>query len=342
MDKTDKTDKTDKLLEIKNLFVEYRTDEATVHAINGLDLELHPGEVLGLVGETGAGKTSLALSIMNLLPKRIGKVTQGQIFYKGVDITQARKSHMQQLRGEKISMIFQDPMSSLNPVMSVGDQIYEMLHLHHKELPHAEKNRRVDEIIKLVGIPPERKNEFPFQFSGGMKQRIIIAMSLVCEPELLIADEPTTALDVTIQAQILELMKVLKDQYNTAMIFITHNLGVVAEFCENVVVTYAGQAVEWGSVEEVFSKQKNHPYTRGLFECIPDLTSEVERLKPIDGYVIDPTNLPTGCYFQSRCRHRMPICSAVPPELTDVGAAVGTHKIKCHLFTAGKEESDRG
>ena len=234
----------DILLEIKNLYAQYNTDDAVVHALNGFHLTLHRGEKLGLVGETGAGKTTMALSILRLLPPRVGQITHGSILYDGTDILHASPKEMLGLRGERISMIFQDPMTSLNPVSTVGDQILEVLNLHFPDMTKEEKDRRVDEMMQMVGIPAARKHEYPHQFSGGMKQRIVIAMALVAEPELLLADEPTTALDVTIQAQILELMKQLKEKFNSAMILITHDLGVVAEFCDNVAIVYAGEVIE--------------------------------------------------------------------------------------------------
>ena len=318
----------DILLEIKNLYAQYNTDDAVVHALNGFHLTLHRGEKLGLVGETGAGKTTMALSILRLLPPRVGQITHGSILYDGTDILHASPKEMLGLRGERISMIFQDPMTSLNPVSTVGDQILEVLNLHFPDMTKEEKDRRVDEMMQMVGIPAARKHEYPHQFSGGMKQRIVIAMALVAEPELLLADEPTTALDVTIQAHILELMKQLKEKFNSAMILITHDLGVVAEFCDNVAIVYAGEVIEYGSVEEIYARRKNHPYTAGLFNCIPDLYTTTPRLDPIPGFMADPTDLPEGCKFAPRCPHCMDCCASEAPEMYYMGG----HGIKCHLF----------
>lgn len=325
----------DVLLEIQNLHVQYNTDDAVVHALNGLDLVLRRGEKLGLVGETGAGKTTMALALLRLLPSRVGQVTEGSILYDGTDILSASPKEMMGLRGERISMIFQDPMTSLNPVTTVGDQILEVLDLHFPDMTKAEKAARVDEMMQLVGIPAARKNEYPHQFSGGMKQRIVIAMALVAEPELLLADEPTTALDVTIQAQILELMKRLKEKFNSAMILITHDLGVVAEFCDNVAIVYGGEVIEHGSVEDVYARARNHPYTAGLFNCIPDLFTTAARLDPIPGVMADPTNLPQGCKFAPRCPRCMELCKQENPPLYQVG----DHAIKCHLFKSEEAES---
>lgn len=316
------------LLEIENLQVQYNTDEAVVHAVNGLSLTLDRGEALGVVGETGAGKSTTALSILKLLLPKVGEITGGTITYDGTDILSADNHTMRNIRGAKIAMIFQDPMSSLNPIMTIGDQIHEVLELHFPDMSAEEKNKKVDEILGLVGIQKARKNEYPHQFSGGMKQRIGIAMALVAEPELLLADEPTTALDVTIQAQILQLMQELQKKYNTAMILITHDLGVVAEFCEKVVVVYAGEVIEQGTVEDIFIREKNHPYTDGLFNSIPDLTSNVDRLIPIPGFMSDPTNLPGGCKFADRCSHCMERCRKEAPK----AYTEGTHSIKCFLF----------
>lgn len=253
-----------KLLEINDLYVQYNTDDAVVYALNGINLSIDHGETLGLVGETGAGKTTLANSIMGLLPKKIGKITKGTIIYNGVNILNASVTEMIALRGHRISMIFQDPMTSLNPVIKVGDQIREVLDLHFPRMTPKEKEQRVDELMELVGIPAARKNEYPHQFSGGMKQRIIIAIALIAEPELFLADEPTTALDVTIQSQILELIRQLKEKFNSAMLLITHDLGVVAETCDKVATIYAGEIIEYGTVKDVYSRKNNHPYTKGL------------------------------------------------------------------------------
>lgn len=327
----------EELLKIENLHVQYNTDDAVVHAVNGVDFVIHRGESVGLVGETGAGKTTTALSVLNILPELVGEITEGTITYNGKDVRRMNKKELREMRGKHISMIFQDPMTSLNPIISVGDQIGEMLTLHFKNLSKAEKSQKVDDILKLVGIPPERKHEYPFQFSGGMKQRIGIAIALVCQPDLLIADEPTTALDVTIQAQILQLMKQLKINFNTAMIMITHDLGIVAETCDSVSVMYAGEIVESGSVEDVFQRTENHPYTTGLFNCIPKLDTHEKRLTPIEGYVVDPTDLPEGCKFHDRCPYAEDRCARELPA----SYCKETHKIKCFRFENWGEEDDQ-
>lgn len=325
----------DELLNISDLYVQYNTDDATVHAVNGVNLVVHKGEAMGLVGETGAGKTTTALSILNILPEKVGQITSGSVVYGGKDVRTMNKRELRAMRGKQISMIFQDPMTSLNPIITVGDQIGEMLKLHFKNMGKEERAQRTDEILRLVGIPAERKNEYPFQFSGGMKQRIGIAIALVCQPDLLIADEPTTALDVTIQAQILQLMRELKQNFNTAMIMITHDLGIVAETCDSVSVMYAGEIIESGTVEDVFQKIDNHPYTVGLFNCIPKLDSTEKRLTPIEGFMVDPTNLPTGCKFHDRCPYATERCGSELPK----GYKKGTHEIKCFRYEHwGKEE----
>ncbi len=322
------------LLEVSDLHVQYNTDDAIVYALNGLDLKLREGEKLGLVGETGAGKTTLALSILRLLPK-VGQIVSGSIKYKGEELLDKNEAYMLGLRGRRVSMIFQDPMTSLNPVKTVGDQILEVLNLHFPQLSKEEKERKVDHMLQLVGIPSSRKVEFPHQFSGGMKQRVVIAMALISQPELLLADEPTTALDVTIQAQIMALMGQLKEEFNSAVLLITHDLGVVAEFCDSVSVIYAGKVVENGTVEDIFSGKENHPYTEGLIGCIPDLSKDEERLHPIPGSMVDARSIPSGCAFAPRCPHCMEICRKEKPS----AFVNGTHSVYCHLYSHKKGDA---
>lgn len=322
------------ILDIRNLHVTYRTDEALVYAVNGLDLTIHRGQTLGLVGETGAGKTTTALSILRLLPDKVGKVTEGEIWLDGENVMELPLNSVREMRGSTASMIFQDPMTSLNPLFPVGDQIAEVLQVHGKYKTKAEIDARVDELMEMVGLPAERKREYPHQFSGGMKQRIVIAIALACEPKLLLADEPTTALDVTIQAQVLELMRNLKLKFNTAMLLITHDLGVVAENCDQVAVMYAGEIIESGTVDEIFDTDQHHPYTAGLFGSIPDIDNPEPRLKPIDGLTPDPTVLQTGCPFAERCPHGSDRCRKAKPAAW----CSGTHMIKCHLFQQENKE----
>ncbi len=320
------------ILEIENLSVEYRTDEMLVRAVNGVNLRLKRGETLGLVGETGAGKTTLALTLMRLLPRGIGFVTGGSVKFDGANLLSLREGDMLAYRGKLLSMIFQDPMTSLNPVIPVGKQVAEVLELHNEAHRTKEQiEERVDEMFRLVGIPPERKGEFPHQFSGGMKQRVVIAIALACEPRLLIADEPTTALDVTIQAQVLAMMTELKEKLDTSMIMITHDLGIVAETCDQVAVMYAGEIVENGSVEAIFEGERHHPYTEGLFGSIPRLDIETERLRPIAGAIADPSDLPSGCRFHPRCPHCTQRCKAEAPA----EHVVNGHMIRCHLYEGG-------
>ena len=322
------------LLEIRDLTVEYHTNGGVVHAVNGLNLEVAPKETLGFVGETGAGKTTTALSILNLLPHPQGKVISGSIKYNGEEILNKSNKDMTRIRGEKISMIFQDPMTSLNPVMTVGDQIAEGIRLHD-HLSKADAHKKALEMLKTVGIRPERASDYPHQFSGGMKQRVVIAIALACNPELLIADEPTTALDVTIQAQMLELMKGLKDQYDTSMIMITHDLGIVAEICDKVAIMYAGNVVEYGDKVDIFTPEKpHHPYTVGLFDSLPDIYHEQEELKIIKGLTPDPTDLPSGCTFHPRCPYACEKCSKQMPKHLEVEPG---HTISCHRFDDTKE-----
>lgn len=323
-------------LKVKDLEVIYKTELETVYAVNKISFDLNKGETLGLVGETGAGKTTTALSIMKLLPERTARIVGGEVDFEGVDLATLSERDMQLIRGEKISMIFQDPMTALNPVMTVGEQIAESLILHDTEGKGKEAiEARVEEVLELVGIPAERKKDYPHQFSGGMKQRVVIAIALACDPMLLIADEPTTALDVTIQAQVLAMMTELKEKLDTAMIMITHDLGIVAQTCDKVAVMYAGEIIEYGSVRDIFTGDQHHPYTVGLFGSIPNLDADEDRLHPIDGMMPDPTDLPPGCPFSPRCPHCMDKCKEIHPE--DVVS--GTHKIKCHLFSDEQKEA---
>jgi len=321
---------SDILLKIEDLTVHYITDDGTVHAVNDLNLSLNKGETLGLVGETGAGKTTTALSIMGLVPNPPGKVINGEVEFEGEKLFEKSEAELRKVRGNKISMIFQDPMTSLNPIMTVRDQIAEVV-LLHENLTAKEAKEKADEMLLKVGIRADRAKEFPHQFSGGMRQRVVIAIALACNPVLLIADEPTTALDVTIQAQVLELMKELKKEFNTAMIMITHDLGIVAEICDNVAIMYAGSVVEQAGKEELFTNPK-HPYTIGLFNSIPDIDSDDSVLKPIKGLMPDPTNLPTGCPFHPRCDLAMPQCSEILPKSIEISE---NHYVKCLLFDGG-------
>ena len=318
------------LLEINDLNIHYVTEQATFRAVNGIDLSLEEGETLGLVGETGAGKTTTALGILNLIPNPPGKIVGGEILYKGENVVTMDQAALRKLRGNEISMIFQDPMTALNPVMRVGDQIVETISLH-MECSRAEAVERSLDMLKMVGIGPERSTDYPHQLSGGMKQRVVIAMALACSPALLIADEPTTALDVTIQAQVLEMINDLKNRLKTSVLLITHDLGIVAECCQKVAVMYAGEIVEYGSLREIF-KETSHPYTMGLFRSIPSLTRKEKRLNPIDGLMPDPANLPGGCCFHPRCPYADETCRSCHPDLSDAGNG---HKVRCfHLEEA--------
>lgn len=320
-----------KLLEIKDLRVQYETGDGIVQALNGIDISLEEGMTLGLVGETGAGKTTLAKSIMRIIPQPPGRILSGEILYDGNDILKMDKNEIRKIRGEHISMIFQDPMTSLNPVMTVGEQIAETIKTHEK-ISSAEATKRACEMLELVGIKADRAGDYPHQFSGGMKQRVVIAIALACNPKILIADEPTTALDVTIQAQVLEMMQNLKRQFHTATILITHDLGVVAQTCDKVAIMYAGEIIETGTVEQIFSGERHHPYTTGLFESIPDLKKKTRRLHPIDGLMPDPTDLPPGCKFHTRCPKCMEICRhELPAPVSEDG-----HVIRCHLYGQGR------
>ena len=325
-------DLNDLLLEIKDLSVEFRIFDGVVKAINHLNLSVPRGKTVGIVGETGAGKTTTALSIMGLIPKPPGVVTSGEILFDGEDLLQCSEKTLQKYRGNRIAMIFQNPMTSLNPLYTVGHLISQVL-MEHQNLTHAQAMDRTGELLEMVGIPKARMKNYPHEFSGGMKQRVCIAMGLACNPQLLIADEPTTALDVTIQAQILDLMQGLKQKYNTSTIFITHALGIVAEMADYVAVMYAGEVLEQGTIKEVFTAP-SHPYTKGLFGCIPDIyAEEYHPLHVIKGAMPDPLNLPEGCKFCERCDYAMEICRHQQPQTQ---LLEGEHMVKCHLFCSGQ------
>ena len=293
-------------LEVKDLTVYYTVSKIDTKAVNGVSFQLEKGKTLGLVGETGAGKTTIAKAIMGILPVPPARVMGGEIRFEGTDLLTLPETEMLKVRGDKISMIFQDPMTALNPVLRVGDQISEVIELHN-ECSKAEAKKLAGEMLEMVGIPASRYDEYPHQFSGGMKQRVVIAMALACSPDLLLADEPTTALDVTIQAQVLDMINDLKKKNNTSMILITHDLGVVAQTCDDVAVVYAGEIIESGSKEAIFD-HPTHPYTVGLFGAIPKLDDEEEWLHPIGGLPPDPTKLPEGCAFSPRCPYATEEC----------------------------------
>lgn len=322
------SEKTKKLiLDIKDLVIHYETDDGVVEAVNGLDIQLEEGKTLGLVGETGSGKTTTALSVLRLVPNPPGVIKSGSIILDGKDVLRLSEDEMDKIRGNLVSMIFQDPMTSLNPVLTVGDQIAEVIALHEK-ITEKEAEEKAGDMLEVVGIPRERFGEYPHQFSGGMKQRVVIAMALACNPKLLLADEPTTALDVTIQAQVLETMKELREKYGSAMIMITHDLGIIAEVCDEVSVVYAGQVVEHGSLEDIFENTL-HPYTEGLFGSLPNIEEKVNRLQPIPGLMPDPTDLPKGCCFAPRCKYCTPECEKARPGIKWVS---DTHYVRCSRY----------
>ncbi len=322
------------ILQVKNLHVHYITDEEEVYAVNGISFELKEGDSIGLVGETGAGKTTTAMAIMQLVPDPPGVITEGEIYFKGKNLIMNSDKENEKIRGNGISMIFQDPMTALNPTMTIGDQLIEVL-LRHNKITKAEAKKRCIEMLEMVGVKAERFDDYPHQFSGGMKQRVVITMALLCNPDLLIADEPTTALDVTIQAQVLDIMMNLRDKFHMGLIMITHDLGVVAETCDKVAIVYAGEVVEMGTVEEVYLNPR-HPYTRGLFDSIPKLDEDSTKLIPIDGMTPNMAEPPTGCFFHPRCKCCQDKCRNQSPEMTE-----GSHKFKC-FFPLGNPEDEKG
>lgn len=324
----------EKLLEVHDLHISFQSKKEITPVVNGVDFSINQGETLGIVGESGAGKSVLGLSLMRLLPKDTAVIPNGRILYQDSDLLKMSDREIRKVRGSEIAMIFQDPMTSLNPVMTVGDQIIEALKYHNRrKLNKTQMEQRVDEVMELVGIPAYRKKEYPYQFSGGMRQRVVIAAALVCNPKLLIADEPTTALDVTIQAQVLEMIRQLQKKQGTSMILITHDLGVVARMCDKVAVMYAGEMVEQGRLEDIFAGSFHHPYTQGLFGSIPSLEGNSDRLKPIPGLMPPPNHLPEGCRFHPRCSHCMEICRTVAPSKHFCN---DQHYIACHLFAGEK------
>ena len=332
MDNPEIRKESDVLLDVENLIVHYEMDEEVVEAVNNVSFQVKKGEAFGLIGETGAGKTTIALSIMRLLPEPRGNIIGGKIRFDGEDLTAATKKQMTRIRGRKISMIFQDPMTALNPVQRVGAQIEEVIALHNPHFSKAELMTAGMEMLREVGIPPERYRDYPFQFSGGMKQRVVIAIALACKPDMIIADEPTTALDVTIQAQVLELMKELKAKYGTAVVLITHDFGVVAELCDRCAVMYGGEIVECGTLRDIF-KDPRHPYTRGLFDSLPRMDDNA-RLKPIKGMMPDPTKLPQHCTFADRCEMCAERCLREDPEQTWLS---DEHMVKCFRYADAPE-----
>lgn len=323
------------LLEVTNLRTEFKTAAGTIRAVDGVDLSVGKGETLGIVGESGCGKSITSLSIMQLLPKGLGKVAAGEVRFNGENMLDFSERKMRSIRGNEMAMIFQEPMTSLNPVFKIGKQIAESARYHHGVSKHKAKEMAVEMLTK-VGIPRPEKvaASYPHELSGGMRQRVMIAMAMVCNPKLLIADEPTTALDVTIQAQILDLMRELQKSEGTSILMITHDLGVVAEMCDRVVIMYAGQVVEETDVKTLF-KDPKHPYTQSLLASLPQLNSDQERLSSIPGQVPNPLDMPKGCRFAPRCQFAKEICRAEAPELTEVAPG---HKSRCLLQQEGYHE----
>lgn len=318
------------ILQVKGLQTTFFTDDGEIPAVDNIDFTVHEGEVLGIVGESGCGKSVTSLSIMGLVPSPPGKITGGEILFEDKDLSKLSDKEMRKVRGNDVAMIFQEPMTSLNPLFTIGSQLLEAIVIHKKDWSKKQSRNRAIEMLTLVGLPraEEMMKEYPHQLSGGMRQRVMIAMALVCDPKVLIADEPTTALDVTIQAQILALMKDLNDRLNTAVLLITHDLGVVAEICERVVVMYAGKIVEEGPVQTIF-KNPQHPYTKGLLQSVPDMRFKKDRLYSIPGSVPKPGSVKTGCRFAARCDFAFDKCLTENPELYQTSAV---QKTRCFLY----------
>lgn len=329
----EETAEKDIILSVRNLHVHYETDDADVSAVNGVSFELERGGTLGLVGETGAGKTTTALAILQLVPDPPGVIKEGEIIFNGKNLILNTEKENQAIRGNEITMIFQDPMTAMNPTMTVGQQLIEVIRRHNR-ISKAEAEKRAKEMLEIVGVKADRFNDYPHEFSGGMKQRVVITMALLCNPSLLIADEPTTALDVTIQAQVLEIISELQKRYKMSMILITHDLGVVAETCDQVAVMYAGQIIETGTVRDIYLNPK-HPYTKGLFDSIPRVDVDMEKLIPIDGLTPNMAEPPTGCYFHPRCKYCQQICREQEPPVTGEG-----HQVKCHFPLNERSEAE--
>lgn len=326
MEETVKTTNDDIVLELENLRVKFVLEQETVEAVNGISISLRRGRTLGLAGETGAGKTTTALSLLRLVPYP-GRVECDKLVVEGHDVLKMSQKELEKYRGADLAMIFQDPMTSLNPVFTVGQQIADTIMLHNPTT-REDAMKKAEAMLELVGIPAARAVEYPHQFSGGMKQRVVIAIALACNPGVLIADEPTTALDVTIQAQVLALMKKLRDERGMSMIMITHDLGIIADVCDEVAIMYAGRIIEYGNLRDVFNHTR-HPYTEGLFNSLPNIRSRREKLKPIPGLMPDPSNLPKGCAFAPRCRYATDACRAERPAdrmLSD------THMVACTRY----------
>ena len=329
------------LLEIKNLKVSFHIGKKKLAAVENVGFSLDRGKIIGIVGESGCGKSVTATSILRLVSPSVCEIDAGsEILFNGEDLSKAPEARMREIRGSEISMIFQEPMSSLNPVYRISDQMMEMLRTHDRTISRQDALARCVEMLRRVGIPsPEQRvKEYPHQLSGGMRQRVMIAMALLCDPKLLIADEPTTALDVTIQAQVLELMAALRKQYGSSMIMITHDLGIVAESCDAVAVMYAGRIIEYGTLEDVFNRTR-HPYTEGLFNSLPNIRDRASALKPIKGLMPDPSVLPEGCAFAPRCPYATERCAQVPPQEHRFG---GTHRVLCSAYDDPAFHIERG